>query len=233
MVKWEAIGRWLGVHWAEGKVWAWKNRFWIAAIAVSIASSPGDGGFISRFMNPFLAYTMNFVIDGVTEFFGHTFMMYRSDTQEGKARDRRKAWSWVLLVPLFGMNYFQIVFSHQEYALRRPEMPAYLLWSLAAFAPAALIGLFIAQALTDAGAKKVKKVEERPVVVPIADPLPELSTEARREALVDLLRDRPKATQGELAGEFSVSRTTIGNDLSVLEKQKVITRGNGAGVKVL
>lgn len=134
--------------------WQWikNNRYWLVSIFVSIASAPGDGGYISRFIHPVFAYTWNFAVDAATEMAMHAFVsIWRRPS--GKLR---KWLSVLLLLSHLAMFYFAVVFAHAEFVLQLPGQAPYLYWSLAAFGPAGLTTLAIAQALMETRTKTTK-----------------------------------------------------------------------------
>ena len=139
------------------RAWSWcvRNRLWLVSVFISIASAPGDGGYLTRFVPAAFAYTWNFAVDAATELIGYAFVAIQKD---GRISAGRKRLSWLLIPFQFGLLYYAIVFAHAEFATQRPDTAPYLLWSLASFGPAALTGLGIAQAVTDT--KPTKRTSE-------------------------------------------------------------------------
>ena len=141
------------------RAWSWcvRNRLWLVSVFISVASAPGDGGYLDRFLPFVFAYAVNFGVDAATELIGYAFVSVWRDGRSSKTRK----WIASLLVPLhFGMFYFAVVFAHRQFQLLQPQELPLLLWSLAAFAPAALTGLGIAQGVTETTAKKPKSDTE-------------------------------------------------------------------------
>jgi hypothetical protein len=148
------------------------GRLWIVAIVISIASSPGDGGYLARFLPAAFAYGFNFAVDAATELAGYAFVTIQRD---GSVSKRRRWLSWLLLPFQFGMLYYAIVFAHAEFATTQPDTAPYLLWSLASFGPAALTGLGIAQAVIDTKKRTRKSNTEPKQSEPKPEPVPVLA----------------------------------------------------------
>jgi hypothetical protein len=177
--------RWWGwckpVHnWWSSKAWPWitANRYWLVSIFVSVASAPGDGGYISRYIHPAFAYTWNFAVDAATEMAMHAFVsIWRRPSSR-----LRKWFSILLLLCHFAMFYFAVVFAHAEFVLKQPDQASYLHWSLAAFGPGGLTTLAIAQALMETRTKTTTTKKSPP---PLRDP----TVQDKRHVLASLNGD--------------------------------------------
>lgn len=145
-------GQWVDKQWSGFWKWAGNNRYWIVSIFVSVASAPGDAGYISRYINPVFAYMWNFAVDAATEMAMYAFVLiWRKQLAKW-----RKILSPLLLLSHFAMFYFAVVFAHAEFELQLPGQLPYLYWSLAAFGPAGLTTLAISQALMETRTKAAK-----------------------------------------------------------------------------
>jgi len=132
--------------------WLDRNALWILSIVIMIASNGGDGRYIRGWqiagvVGFILGYGLNLAVDAVQEILAYEFTRHWMDTQDGKARTRKRALSMLLLAGQFGLIYFAVVFAYRQYSLLQPDEPNWLRWSMAAFAPAALTFLGVAQAL--------------------------------------------------------------------------------------
>ena len=132
--------------------WLDRNALWMLSIVIMIASNGGDGRYIRGWqiagtVGFILGYGLNLAVDAVQEILAYEFTRHWMDTQQGAARTRKRALSLLLLAGQFGLIYFAVVFAYRQYSLLRPDEPNWLRWSMAAFAPAALAFLGVAQAL--------------------------------------------------------------------------------------
>ncbi len=132
--------------------WLDRNALWLLSIVIMIASNGGDGRYIRGWqiagaVGFVLGYGLNLAVDAVQEILAYEFTRHWMDTQQGAARTRKRALSLLLIVGQFGLIYFAIVFAYRQFSLLRPDEPQWLRWSMASFAPAALMFLGVAQAL--------------------------------------------------------------------------------------
>lgn len=132
--------------------WLDRNALWLLSIVIMIASNGGDGRYIRSWqiagvVGFVLGYGLNLAVDAVQEILAYEFTRHWMDTQQGAARTRKRVLSLLLLAGQFGLIYFAVVFAYRQYSLLRPDEPNWLRWSMAAFAPAALAFLGVAQAL--------------------------------------------------------------------------------------
>jgi hypothetical protein len=135
---------------------------------VVICQSGIDGRYVRSFYPPgivgfILGFGLNLGVDVVAGILGYEFTRHQQDAR--KSGQRARLLSWLLLGGEFGLLYFAVVFSHRQLELVSPDEPAYLLWSLSAFAPTACFFIGVAQALRDgkfAQAGKKTRYEQRP-----------------------------------------------------------------------
>lgn len=153
-----------------------------------------------------------------------------------------RAWAWVgygAFVAASGIMNVAYVAPWQ-----RPDWWAAWVFALFPTAAVALAGLLYRRVDQLAGNAERRKERQRDEskpqscgkiaaeIAPIAASTPEMSTEARRLALVDLWRANPHATFTELAPQFGVSRQTVSNDCAALAQSGAVRR-NGNGVEVV
>ena len=156
----------------------WLDRYglWLMSILISLAFAALDGRYLRAYMfdgplGEVCAYTGNFLIDLSGEFLAYEFTRHQRDTVQGKARDRKRALSWVLFVGELGLLYFAVVFSWRQATLLMPGEPAWMRWSIALFAQVALLLLGVANALRDVQlAKPREATPEPPEPTPIGYP---------------------------------------------------------------
>jgi hypothetical protein len=132
--------------------WLNRNALWLISVAIMILSNGGDGRYVrgwqvSGVIGFVLGYGLNLAVDAVQEILAFEFTRHWMDTTEGKARTRKRALSLALLAGQFALIYFAVVFAYRQYSLLKPDEPNLYRWSMAAFAPAALALLGVAQAL--------------------------------------------------------------------------------------
>ena len=209
--KWGIVIPFIRTHW-----------FILLSGVIMIASSPGDGGYIRRYMfaswwGSALAYALNFAVDVTTEFLTYKLVQL----WRGSLSRTRRILSLFLLLGVFALVGYAYIFSYRQFTLLLPTEPVLYRASLASFAPVVLTLLGGTKALTDTQARP-KREKAKP-----------LSTSERRTAVLARLREDAYLPQRALAAQFEVSRQVIGNDLRRLEAQGVIERGNGRGVTVL
>jgi len=139
--------------------WLDKNALWCISLIVMLASSPGDGRYIrswyyDNWWGAALGYGINLAVDVVQEVLAYEFTRHQRDVVQGKARDRKRALSWLLFIGQLGLIYFAVLFAWRQFSLLDPDEPALMRWSMAAFAPAALVLLGVAQALREGQLEK-------------------------------------------------------------------------------
>ena len=142
--------------------WLDRNALWILSVIIMLASNGGDGRYIRGWqiagvVGFILGYGLNLAVDAVQEILAYEFTRHWMDTTQGAARTRKRVLSLLLLVGQFGLIYFAVVFAYRQFSLLRPSEPEWLRWSMAAFAPAALMLLGVAQAL-----RTQQQVERKP-----------------------------------------------------------------------
>jgi hypothetical protein len=138
-----------------------KYGLWGASILISLSFASLDGRYLRSYMfdgwlGTICAYTGNFLIDLSSEFLIYEFTRHQRDTIEGKARNRKRGISWILLIGAMGLLYFALIFSFRQASLIKANEPLIYRWSIAAFAQVALLLLGIASALRDYPAQKEK-----------------------------------------------------------------------------
>lgn len=145
------------------RIGRWVNRWglWVISILLSLAFAGLDGRYLRSYMfvgplGDVMAYTGNFLVDMSSEFLVYEWTRHQRDTVEGKARDRKRAMSWVLLIGSFGLLWFALIFSYRQAVLLKPDEPDLYRWSVAAFAQVALLLLGAANALRDFPGKSTK-----------------------------------------------------------------------------
>lgn len=157
--------------------WLDRNALWGLSIIIMIASNGGDGRYIRGWqitgvVGFILGYGLNLAVDAVQEILAFEFTRHWMDTQQGAARARKRLLSLLLLAGQFGLIYFAVVFAYRQFSLLRPTEPEWLRWSMAAFAPAALMLLGVAQALRtqQQGERKPRKIKPQfPCLAPGCD----------------------------------------------------------------
>ena len=146
------------------RAWAERNFLWLASILIALAFAGLDGRYLRSYMfdgwlGDVCAYTGNFLIDLSSEYLTYEFTRHQRDTTEGRARDRKRLISWILLIGALGLLYFALVFSYRQASLLRPGEPDWLRWSIASFAQVALMLIGVANALRDYPAPKAPKAQ--------------------------------------------------------------------------
>ncbi len=146
--------------------WLDRNALWLLSVIIMLASNGGDGRYIRGWqiagaIGFVLGYGLNLAVDAVQEILAYEFTRHWMDTQQGAARTRKRLLSLLLLAGQFGLIYFAVVFAYRQFSLLRPDEPQWLRWSMAAFAPAALTLLGVAQALRtqQQGERKPRKAK--------------------------------------------------------------------------
>ena len=145
------------------KPWYRDNLIW-TSIAVSVFSCAFDGAFLSGLMwqsLPILAVVfgqgLNFAADVATHVLSRQFA-------EEQQKARRKSKRWRLSFLLLGGDaiaiYYSVVFSWHQIATTAPDLPAWLQWSAASFAPVTILWLGIAGAIRDARSEAEPKREQ-------------------------------------------------------------------------
>lgn len=141
--------------------WWDKWGLWVISILISLSFASLDGRYLRSYMfdgqlGAVCGYTGNFLIDLSSEFLIYEFTRHQRDTIEGKARNRKRAISWGLLIGALSLLYFALIFSFRQASLIKPDEPLIYRWSIAAFAQVALLLLGVASALRDYPAKQEK-----------------------------------------------------------------------------
>ena len=88
---------------SDKRPWWDKWGLWLISILISLSFASLDGRYLRSFMfdgwlGTVCAYTGNFLIDLSSEFLIYEFTRHQRDTTEGKARTRKRALSWFLLL---------------------------------------------------------------------------------------------------------------------------------------
>lgn len=145
--------------------WLDTNALWVISVVIMLGSMGGDGRYIRSWQfdgwfGTILGYGLNLAVDVTSEILSYEFTRHQQDVVEGKARSRKRWLSFLLLVGQAGLLYFAVVFAWRQFSLLKPNEPNWLRWSLACFAPVALVFLGIAQALRD-GTRKSHNVTSK------------------------------------------------------------------------
>lgn len=133
-----------------------------------------DGRYVRSFypsgwLGSIFGFGLNLAIDIAASVLSYEFVRHQQDARKAGERTRLLAWS--LLLGEFGLLYFALVFSHRQVELISPNEPAYLLWSMSAFAPVACCFIGVAQALRSGRFEKKnsKQIVSVKQVVPVVE----------------------------------------------------------------
>ena len=211
---------------------------WIASIGLMIASSGFDGAYLARMMPTgwgWLGLLLNTMADITSE-----LGMYWYGRLQQDVKAKRKKARWILAGQVVLVGYAWLFGWRQLVPKMRQIDPDAATWMAplaAAFIPMALIVLGYIQSLLAGRIEDAKPDKESakpaPVDVSVDKPVdnvapnvPELTTDERRERVLAAMLAPEPPTQSELAEQLAVSRSTIGNDVSVLREAG---RLNGQG----
>jgi len=221
-------------------VWQWilQASLWIASIGLMIASSGLDGAYLARLMPDgwgWLGLLLNTMADITSEL---GMYWYGRLQQDVKAKRKRARWILVGQVLLVGYAW---LFSWRQLVPRMrqvdPEAARPMAMLAAGFIPLALIVVGYIQSLLSGRIESDKpdktSAKPMPVDAPVDRPADNLapdvsglSTDERRERVLAAMLAQEPPTQVQLAEQFGVSRSAIGNDVAVLREAG---RLNGQG----
>jgi len=211
--------------------WVLGASLWIVSAGLMLASSGLDGAYLSKLMPAGWGF-LGLVLNTMTDIASEVGMYWYGRIQQDRSKAKRKRARWVLVGQVLLVGYAWLFSWRQLVPIMRqvdPEAANAMSMLAAGFIPLALVVVGYVQSLL-AGRideeKDDKPAEtQQPVVIEpvnVAQDVPSeppmVTTEERRKRVLAAYLSDDTPTQAELAEQFGVSRSAIGNDVKELRR---------------